>query len=150
MFRVYEKVYEVGHDMTNASMLNITRYYNNLQFSSLRSDHLSKHIKTHTKNRSMVAPDGSIINSTKLEMDDEQKIKTETEHSDAEGICSDDEDGEMVEGEEGDGDMDGEGEGEEGDGEDGEGENNEEMMITINAENENTELIISDSIESQA
>ncbi|XP_021967326.1 transcription factor Sp3 isoform X2 [Folsomia candida] len=107
----------------------------------MRSDHLSKHIKTHSKNRSVTGADGSLINSTKLELDDddEKLIKTEVETSDA--MCSDDEDdtGEMGD----DGEVD-------GDGDLDDQENAEDMMITINTEGEQPELISNDSIENQA
>lgn len=89
----------------------------------------------------MTGADGSLINSTKLELDDddEKLIKTEVETSDA--MCSDDEDdtGEMGD----DGEVD-------GDGDLDDQENAEDMMITINTEGEQPELISNDSIENQA
>lgn len=112
-----------------------------------RSDHLSKHIKTHSKNRTASGGDGSLINSTKLELDDDDKmIKTEVDASDT--MCTDDEDDTCEMGEDGDGD--GELEDQDHDEHDEEQENNEEMMITINTEGEQPELIISDAVENQA
>lgn len=107
-------------------------------------------MKTHkARNAGNSAADGSLINSTKLELDDDDKlIKTEVETSDA--MCSDDEDenGEMAE----DGDGDGDGEGDVDDGEDNENEDHEnnDDMIILNTEGEQPELIINDSIENQA
>jgi len=118
-----------------------------------RSDHLSKHIKTHTKNRGgsvNSGADGS-INSTKIEID-EKLIKTEMET--AEAMCTDDDDdggdlGDDQDQDDQDGDGDGDADGD-CDGDEQEQET-EEMMITINTEGEQPELIINDSsIETQS
>jgi hypothetical protein len=98
----------------------------------MRSDHLSKHIKTHTKNRN---PGDVKVEGEEGDLD-KADIKSEpdndglgTEESDEEGI-------EM--------------EGEEQETEDQEQETGE-MMITINTEGEQSELIISDQqIENQS
>lgn len=90
-----------------------------------RSDHLSKHIKTHTKNRN-----GSTdANGSKIEdLDKSDLIKTEIDN-DGMGTEESDEDGVELEGE--------------GDIEDHE-QDTGEMMITINTEGEQSDLIIND------
>lgn len=103
-------------------------------FCVFRSDHLSKHIKTHTKNRT----NPNDPNSSKLEGElDKSDIKTEL---DGEGIATEESDEEGVE-------LDGDGDGDLEDQEQDTGE----MMITINTEGEQSELVIGDQMsESQS
>lgn len=102
-----------------------------------RSDHLSKHIKTHTKNRNGTGDPNNPKLDVDLENLDKAEIKTET-NEDPDGIVTEesDEDGVL---EDGEGDM-----------EDQE-QDTGEMMITINTEGEQSDLIINDQqIENQS